>query len=250
MRDVLVVEDDRTVLSAVAEVCRSEGLRVDETVNVDGAVAKLYEASYRLAIVDLMLPGQSGFYLLRGVDAAQLPTSIVVISGYASGLSVLESFRLGAFDFLPKPFDEGELLGVVHRALRYGERDSVDSGEEKMATSERRYCLGRHSWATLDADGVATVGAGETFQGVLGEIARIELPTTNAHVTQGQSLVRLEGGNEVHRIWSPLSGRVVATNEKLSETVELIDRSAFDRGWLARIVVLDVESERRLLTVR
>lgn len=249
MRDVLIVEDDRTVLSTVAEVCRSEGLRVDETINVEGAVAKLYEARYRLAIVDLMLPRQSGFFLLRGVEAARLPTSIVVISGYATGLSVLESFRLGAFDFLPKPFDEGELLGVVRRALRHGQREPVEGEEKKGATSERRYCLGRHSWATLDADGIATVGAGETFQGVLGKVSRIELPTANAHVTQGQLLVRLEGGIEVHRIWSPFSGRVVTTNKKLTDAVELIERSPFDRGWLARIAVLDVESECRTLNM-
>ena len=112
MRDVLVVEDDRVVLSAVAGVCRAEGLEVDETTNVEEAVARLYGSSYRLAIVDLMLPQESGFNLLRGARAARRARATVVISGYATTLSALESFQLGAFDFLPKPFDVDELLGV------------------------------------------------------------------------------------------------------------------------------------------
>lgn len=249
MRDVLVVEDDRIVLGAVAEICRSEGLRVDEAVNVEEAVAKLYESGYRLAIVDLMLPKESGFHLLRGTNAARRATSTVVISGYATVLSSLESFRLGAFDFLPKPFDEAELLGVVRRALRFGDRAAGEDLAEP-AEGEPRYFLGRHSWAVRDEDGIATVGAGESFQGVLGEVARIELPTANDHVTQGQRLVRLAGAEEVYRIWSPLSGRVVATNPALSGEVELIEQSALDDGWLARIAPLDMESERRRLTLR
>ena len=250
MRDVLVVEDDRVVLSAVAGVCRSEGLEVDETINVEEAVARLYGSSYRLAIVDLMLPQESGFSLLRGARAARRAKATVVISGYATTLSALESFQLGAFDFLPKPFDVAELLGVVRRALRCEERRDAGEPVGQKPAEGTRYSLGRHSWATLDADRVATIGAAETFQDVLTKITQIELPTPSDHVTQGQRLARLEAENgETYRVWSPLSGRVVEANDEVRESPDLVGRSPFDRGWLARLTPLDLEGEGRRLDV-
>lgn len=250
MPDVLVVEDDRVVLRAVAGLCRSEGLRVDETVSVEEAVAKLHETSYRLAIVDLMLPEQSGFHLLRAVGAARRSPSMVMISGYATIENALECFRLGAFDFLPKPFDVAELVGVVRRALRQADRRAADLGEHARAAGEQRYFLGRHSWAVLDADGTATLGAAETFPGALGDVSRVELPAAGGHVNQGQEIARLEGAEEVHRIWSPLGGLVVAVNDELAAAVDLIDRSPFSAAWLARIVPADLQNELRVLTRR
>ena len=163
MRDVLVVEDDRVVLRAVAGVCRGEGLQVDEATDVEQAVVRLLDSSYRLAIVDLMLPKESGFNLLRGAGVARRARSTVVISGYATVLSALESFRLGAFDFLPKPFDIEELLGVVRRALRYEDRLAVHDDEPTKPSNEPRYFLGRHSWAAIDEEGIATIGVADTF---------------------------------------------------------------------------------------
>lgn len=247
MGDVLVVEDDRVVLSAVAGECRDVGLEVDEAVDVEEAVIKLYGSSYRLAIVDLMLPKESGFNLLRNAQAMRRVGATVVISGYATVLSALESFRLGAFDFLPKPFDVRELMGVVRRVLRHQDRETGE--QEKDLTDEQRYSLGGHSWATLDAEGMATIGAGDCFKDVLGEIDRVDLPSPNDHITQGQLLVRIDAGDEVYRVWSPLSGRIVATNEELEETAELIAESPFDRGWLVRLAPLDLESESRRLAV-
>ncbi len=250
MRDVLVVEDDRVVLAAVARLCGSDGLSVDEADGVDRALARLAEGPYRLVLVDLMLPGRSGFELLEVLRAEPPATPVVMISGYATSENSLKSLRLGAFDFLPKPFDVVELLGVVRRALRYGERHSGGVVDAVAPAAEPRYFLGRHSWAVMDADGVATIGTAETFQGVLGDEVRIELPAAGGHVVQGCELARLEGSEEAHRIWSPLSGLVVAVNSELTRTADSIDRSSLGSGWLVRIVPADLENERMALTLR
>ena len=143
MRDVLVVEDDRSVLRAVSGFCRSEGLQVDETTCVEEAVARMGESAYRLALVDLMLPEESGLDLL-GKGSGRSPISTIIITGYATIGNALESFRQGAFDFLPKPFDVGELLGVVRRALRWAERRSSVLPSTTCRSRGGRFSAGTH----------------------------------------------------------------------------------------------------------
>lgn len=248
MPDVLIVEDDRVVLEAVAGLCRAEGLEVDETAGAAAAGARLAAESYRLAIVDLMLPDGSGASLLPGPGAGERAPAMVMISGYATIDNALGSFRLGAFDFIPKPFDVAELLGVVRRGLRYVERPAkVAAADDALGT---RLFLGRHAWALPGADGTMTLGVAETFPGCLGEVARVELPTVGAPLTQGQEAARLLGPEEVHRVWSPLSGLVVAVNGRLTEASGEVDRDPFGSGWLVRIVAADLELERQLLSTR
>ena len=62
--------------------------------------------------------------------------------------------------------------------------------------------------------------------------------------------MRLEGAEEVHRVWSPLSGQVVAVNAELNDSAELIDSDPFGAGWLVRIAPAAVEDELDLLTIR
>ena len=250
MRDVLVVEDDGVVLTAVARLCRSEDLQVDEIYSVEGAVASLAETGYRLALVDLMLPGRSGIELLEVLRAEHPATPVVMISGYATSENALRSLQLGAFDFLPKPFDTAELIGVVRRGLRFTERRSREGDEIEAVAAARRYFLGRHSWATLDEDGTATVGAAESFEGTLGGPSRITLRGAGDRVTRGRMLAQLESGDEVHRVWSPLSGLILAVNPELVITADLLNREPFGSGWLVRIVPDDPQDELTALTLR
>lgn len=249
MPDLLLVEDERVVREAVARLCRAEGLSVDEVESAEQARGRLAEASHRLAIVDLMLPGRSGFELLRELRDAGSPMPAVAISGFATTANALESFRLGAFDFLPKPFDEPELVGVVRRGLRCAERGGTGAAAAGVAGAER-YFLGRHSWAAPEPDGSVLIGVAESFPGVLGAVTRLDLPAANHRVTQGQEAARFEGPEEVHRVWSPLGGRTLAANSRLAETPELVDRSPFGDGWLVRIVPAALDSEIGALTRR
>ena len=248
MPDVLVVEDDRVVLAAMVRACRSEGLEIAEADSVGRALTAMEGTTCRLALVDLMLPGRDGLELLEILATDRPAMPVVTISGYATAENAVQSLQLGAFDFLPKPFDLEELVGVVRRGLRYGGGGRQRS--EAPEPAEERYFLGRHSWAVLDAEGTATVGAAETFHGVLGEVSEVVLPAAGNHATQGMKLARVCGPEETHRVWSPLSGLVVAVNEGLVDAADRLDRFSFDAGWLARIVPTDSEKELKELTYR
>lgn len=254
--DVLVVEDERVVREAARRILLGEELAVATANDVGQAVGILESTPCRLVLSDLMLPGASGFDLLKLARDRWPSMAVIVITGYATLENALTAFREGAFDFVPKPFDVGELLGAVRRALRF----STDT-EQLQAPSpstpdlnagggseDRCFLLGGHSWARLHADGSATLGAAETFRDLMEEIALVNLPGQREHPKQGKLLARILTPQEiVYRVWSPLSGVVLATNPILASTPNLVNRDPFGEGWLAHIIPDNLDRELDLL---
>lgn len=240
--EVLIVEDDLLVLRAARKALSLGGFACEEAQDATSAMTLLERERYKLVLSDLMLPKISGLELLEHIQALDRPPQVVMITGYATLENALTSFRSGAFDFLPKPFDVAELLGVVQRALDYGDRirgapiESASAGREIT----ERYFLGRHCWTQLDPEGTATVGVGETFPGILHELVSAELPDPDEHVLQGQCLCSLRTtDNLVYRIWSPLTGRILVNNQRLETDLGIISSEPFTNGWLTRILPTD-----------
>lgn len=257
--DVLVVEDEPVVRSAARRILQSDDLTVATAKDVDEACELLNRTPCRLVLSDLKLPGASGFDLLGSIRKRWPETEVVMITGYATLDNALATFQKGGFDFVAKPFDTGELLGVVRRALGFSKRASADAlipadGRNRAGTGEDGqtcFFLGRHSWARLDEDGSATIGVAETFPGLLGAIESLELFETEQLATQGKTLARLLGPGEiVHRIVSPLSGTVLTANALIQRTIGLIDRDPLGQGWLVRIIPNNLDTELALLDQR
>jgi glycine cleavage system H lipoate-binding protein len=161
-----------------------------------------------------------------------------MITGYATLESAVQSFRSGAFDFLPKPFDIGELLGVVNRALCLSEPGRAPSPSVSGA-----YTLGLNAWASLEPDGTARVGMGESFAGLRDKVRTMDLPTVSEEILQGRMCARILTSKEaVHVVWAPLSGRVVEANSALTLGNHR-DVNGAARTWLVRIVPTDLEGE-------
>lgn len=260
--DVLIVEDEPVVQIAAERVLNRAGISTETTAEVASALAKIDTATYKLVLCDLKLPGSSGFDLLTHTRGLAIPPEVVMITGYATLENSLESFQRGAFDFIPKPFDPRELLGVVRRAMRFhlARADSGPLSPDRLAEQAARHAadvgteyfrLGRHSWARLDEDGTATLGAAETFAGMLREVESIEFPGDSEHTVQGRTLARIVShGGLVHRVWAPLSGQVLTINQQVKADPQVLDRDPFGTGWLLQIIPSDLERELKLISHR
>jgi len=255
--DVLLVEDEPVVREAATRILRPEGLTVDRVEDVAGALAELRKNDHKVVLSDLMLPGFSGFDLLERVAGERPTLPVVLITGYATIENALAAFKKGAFDFLPKPFDVPELLGVVRRALAAAERGNwrslpppVEPTGESGARRDLRF-LGQHAWVELGDDGVATCGLAESWPGLLAPIRELRLPTSGDHVTQGLACAEIATDDEsIHRIWAPLSGTVLDINPDVQEDPGLLNSAPFSAGWLARVAPADLASELDALTLR
>ncbi len=114
---ILVVDDERTIGIAIQRLLSRRGYEVDTALSGKEAVERLGQASYHLVITDLNLKKFSGMDLLRWVKRHAPETAVVMITAYGSEKVAVEAMKLGAADYLPKPFDNDELELVVDRVL-------------------------------------------------------------------------------------------------------------------------------------
>ena len=237
--EVLIVEDEPVVLRVAGIALKAHGIGYTEAHDVAEATALLADRCFKVVVTDLKLPGASGFELLDVTRGMTPRPEVVIITGYATIENALESFQLGSFDFVPKPFDVEELVGVVDRALRFFGHPAPET-----TTDTPQYLLGRHSWARLDADGAATLGAAETIALISGPIESIECTEPEGYSTQGECFCRISTRDGfVHRVWAPLSGRIISLNPDLTDDLDLIRRQPLTAGWLARIIPNRLEKE-------
>lgn len=132
-RRVDVVDDDPEFSGALAWILRSVGYSVRNFAAAPEYLEQVPAATPSAVVVDLLLPGTTGLSLCREIVARQLPCAFIMTSGHADVPSAVETMRLGAVDFLEKPFTRQRLLEVVDDGLRAAARKQQRRQEEEEA---------------------------------------------------------------------------------------------------------------------
>jgi DNA-binding NtrC family response regulator len=114
---ILVVDDERTIGIAIQRLLKGRGYDVDAVLSGEEAIERLGPGSYHLVITDLSLKGFSGMDLLRWIKEHKPETAVIMITAYGSEKIAVEAMKLGAADYVPKPFDNDELELVVARVF-------------------------------------------------------------------------------------------------------------------------------------
>ncbi len=98
-------------------------------------------------------------------------------------------------------------------------------------------------------DGSVTVGIGQTLSCLVGEIERLELPAMHDKLRQGRCCLRIHSADHLtHRVWAPLSGKVIAVNPALDRAPMLLTADPFGEGWPLRILPENLTQELPALT--
>lgn len=106
--------------------------------------------------------------------------------------------------------------------------------------------LESHEWARQEED-VFVLGISDYAQSTLSDIVYVELPEVGDTVTKGEQFGVVESVKAAADVYAPLSGEIVAINEELENTPELINTEAFEGGWLLKIRAADPEEWETLL---
>jgi two-component system response regulator RegA len=120
---ILVVEDDDAFRDILVSALEARGYEAKGVADADTAIAAARQESPEMAVVDLRLGDQSGLDVVRELKAIDASTSIVVLTGYGSIATALESIRLGAVHYLTKPTDPDRILAAFERGLAARPRD-------------------------------------------------------------------------------------------------------------------------------
>ena len=104
-----------------------------------------------------------------------------------------------------------------------------------------------HEWVSIE-DNIATIGITEYAQEALGDITFVELPEVGAEVEQFEEFAAIESVKAANDIFAPVSGKVIEVNTRLESDPGLINKSAFEKGWIAKVQMSDKEEASNLMT--
>ncbi|MDB5339294.1 MAG: two component, sigma54 specific, transcriptional regulator, Fis family [Planctomycetaceae bacterium] len=114
--DLLIVEDDEDYRKTVVRWFLRRGYRVQDARTAEEAVDRCQRQQFHVGVFDLRMPGQSGLELLQQIKASSPETEVILLTGEGTIETAVEAMKLGALDYLLKPFPLAELEVVVQRA--------------------------------------------------------------------------------------------------------------------------------------
>jgi len=118
LRKILVIDDEQSIRRMLIRVLSSEGFIVKEAVNGLEALKRLREENYSLVLLDLKMPILNGIETLKKIKDNDSNLPVIMMSAYGSISEAVEAMKLGALDYLVKPFDIEELKIIVERAIK------------------------------------------------------------------------------------------------------------------------------------
>jgi len=117
MNHVLIIDDDESVRDALKDFLEEKDFKVTTAANGPLGLELLREDGFDILLVDLMMPGMGGLDVIKETSALQITTPVIMVTAYASVQTAVDAMKLGAFDYVTKPFIPDELLIVINRAM-------------------------------------------------------------------------------------------------------------------------------------
>ncbi len=141
--NILVVDDEESIRGILTETLAGEGYRVTTAASAEEALKTLSGRSFDVVVSDIRMPGLSGIQLLQRIKGQQLDLEVVIMTSNASLDTSLEAIRLGAYDYLLKPFEELDYVATVirraveRRRMARENRELLAGMQQKNAELER-----------------------------------------------------------------------------------------------------------------
>ena len=118
MAEILIVDDEKILANSLGILFRDEGHQVTIANDLSGGLVKLGSLSPDVVLTDLRLPDGSGMSLLREIRSQHPDSLVVIMTAFGETATVVEAIKLGAFDYINKPFELQEILLLVDKALQ------------------------------------------------------------------------------------------------------------------------------------
>jgi CheY-like chemotaxis protein/glycine cleavage system H lipoate-binding protein len=256
---ILCVDDEQVILDSFRKILVLDGYSVDTVETGQEALGLVQKHHYDFVFTDLKMPHMSGEDVCKSVKHLRPDIDVIIITGYASVESAVETMKYGAMDYIQKPFTEEELTEMVkkfvikrHERIQKQIKPKVHithlSYKEDPKSTEffipgGVFISGGHCWCAVNQDGTVKMGIDDFAKKLLGKIDSIEMPNLGMEISKGQTLFNVKRGSKTISFKSPLSGKVAKVNSELIENLDSLDVTPYEKNWICIIDADNLDTE-------
>ena len=256
---ILCVDDEEVILGSFRKILVLDGYSVDTVETGQEALGLIQKHHYDFLFTDLKMPLMDGVEVTKSVKHLRPDIDVIIITGYASVETAVETMKYGAMDYVQKPFTEDELLEFVKKALikrqdkiqkqlkpkvhitHMPASDDFTKGEFSIPGGV--FISKNHTWVNMNQAGIAKIGIDDFAKKLIGRVHSIELPNLGMNVKAGQPLFTIKQGNRSITFNSPVSGKVSQINTLLKDNVDALDVTPYERNWVCALDAENLDNE-------
>lgn len=248
---IIVLDDDPVVTLSCKRILGAEGYNITAVGKGEDALKQLEKEEYDILITDIRLPDISGIEVLREARGIQPDTDIVVITGYPTLEDAKESIRLGAFEYIEKPFTPDFMLNVAKKVfdkrgwiLRQAYIDEFRDYLVPLRDKENPVIFYKEGvWARPTKTGLWEIGYDLRYEMAAGEMLYVDYLKVDK-VKAGEPFARLlTGSGKIVDISSPMTAEIKETNGKANDIICSLLKEHLSEGWLvwlAKVIPLEM----------
>jgi CheY-like chemotaxis protein len=262
---ILCVDDEEVILGSFRKILVLDGYSVDTVETGQEALGLLQKHHYDFVFTDLKMPLMDGVEVTKSVKHLRPDIDVIIITGYASVETAVETMKYGAMDYVQKPFTEDELLEFVKKTL-IKRQDKIqkqlkpkvhithlpaasDFVKGEFSIPGGVFINKNHTWLSINQEGIARIGIDDFAKKLIGKIDAIELPNLGMNVKAGQPLFTVKQGTRSVTFSSPVTGKVSQINTLLKDNLGALEITPYEKNWICALDTDKIDDEIKLMTI-
>jgi CheY-like chemotaxis protein len=238
---ILVLDDDPIVTLSCKRILGAEGYSISTVQKGEDALIKLAKEDYDLLISDVRLPDISGMEVLKEARIIKPQTDVVIITGYPTLEDAKESVRLGAAEYIEKPFTPDFMLNVAKKVfdkrgwiLRKAFIDEFRDSVVSIRDKENPVIFYKEgTWARPTKEGLWEIGCDLRYWLLSGNLMYVEFIKDVDKLNAGQPFARIyTSGGQARDLLSPMNAELREVNTKANDVMAALLKDHLSEGWL------------------
>jgi len=240
-RRILVLDDDPIVTLSCKRILGAEGYSISTVEKGEDALNKLAKEDFDLLISDVRLPDINGMEVLKESRVLKPKTDVVIITGYPTLDDARESTKLGASEYIEKPFTPDFMLNVAKKVfdtrgwiLRQAFIDEFRDSVVPVKDTENPVIFYKEgTWARPYKDGLWEIGCDLRYWMLSGNLMYVEFIKNLDKLIAGQPFARIySSSGKGSELLSPMNGELKEINSKANDVMCALIKDHLSEGWL------------------
>mgnify|MGYP001435454849 CR=1 FL=1 len=262
---ILCVDDEEVILGSFRKILVLDGYSIDTVETGQEALGLIQKHHYDFVFTDLKMPLMDGVEVTKSVKHLRPDIDVIIITGYASVETAVETMKYGAMDYVQKPFTEDELLAFANRILikrqdkiqkqlkpkvhitHIPEKNDFIKGEFSIPGGV--FISKNHIWCSINQEGITKIGIDDFAKKIIGKIDSIELPNLGMNVRAGQPLFTVKQGNRSVSFNSPITGKVSQVNTPLQKNLIALELTSYYSHWICALDTDMIDDEIKGMSI-